>query len=94
MQSLASGDGWQGWQNRGSVTDRLNNITQLGGMFQGILGQVGNWFNHGGTGTTTSTTTTDPTPAAQPMGSTYANPFGASVTGGTLGAMLARQPGQ
>jgi len=29
---------------------------------------------------------------AQPMGAQYNNPFGASVTGGTLGAMLARQP--
>ena len=28
----------------------------------------------------------------QPMGTQYNNPFGASVTSGTLGAMLARQP--
>jgi len=69
-----------------------NGITRLGDLFGGIFDHLGGLFgNHNGQ-PGTPTPTTPQTPLPQPMGNQYANPFGASVTGGTLGAMLARQP--
>lgn len=91
------GYGPRGMSDFGSQFGQFNgnNILQTLGD---LLGQFRSRFGNNNPRTITDPGRTQVTdganqlPPTAPMGTTYTNPFGASVTGGTLGAMLSRQP--